>query len=74
MLCDDSIRHIAFMRNIFCFNGFYQAVIVLHYSAHTKPRKTIKTIKTENITDKHKMMLIVSSLWGQGQFEVEAKT
>jgi len=29
--------------------------IVLRYSAHTKPRKKIKTIKTENITHKHNM-------------------
>ena len=40
--------HIAFMRNVFCFNGFNQTAIVLRYSAHSKPRKTIKTIKTEN--------------------------
>jgi len=33
------------MRNVFCFNGFNQAAIVLRYSAHIKPRKTIKTIK-----------------------------
>jgi len=56
------LRHIAFMRNVFCFNGFNQTVIVLHYSAHIKPRKTIKTIKTENITHKHNMTLIV---WSQ---------
>jgi len=36
--------------------------IVLRYSAHIKPRKTIKTSKTENIiTHKHNMTLIVSS-------------
>jgi len=51
--------HIAFMRNVFCFNGFNQAAIVLRYSAHIKPRKTIKTIKTENITHKHNMTLIM---------------
>jgi len=35
------------------FNGFNQTVIVFRYSANIKPRKTIKTIKTENITHKH---------------------
>jgi len=33
--------------SIFCFNGFNQTAIVLRYSAHIKPRKTIKTIKRE---------------------------
>ena len=42
------LRHIAFMRTVFCFNGFNQTAIVLRYSANIKPRKTIKTIKTEN--------------------------
>jgi len=51
MLCDDTIiRHILFMRNVFCFNGFSQTAIVLRYAAHIKPRKTIKAIKTENYT------------------------
>jgi len=36
------LRHIAFMRNVFCFNGCNQTAIVLRYSAHIKPRKTIK--------------------------------
>jgi len=54
--------HITFMRNVFCFNGFNQAAIVTRYSAHIKPRKTIKTIKPENITHTHNMTLIVSSL------------
>ena len=53
------LRHIAFMHNICCFNGFNQAAIVLRYSAHIKPPKTIKTIKTGNITHKHNMTLIV---------------
>jgi len=39
------LRHIGFMRNAFCFNGFNQAAIVLRYSAYIKPRKTIKTVK-----------------------------
>jgi len=55
MLCE--LLHIAFMRNVFCFNGFNQTAIVLcysTYSAHIKPR-TIKTIKTENIIHKHNM-------------------
>ena len=34
------LRHIAFMRIVFCFNGFNQAPIVLRYSAHIKPSKT----------------------------------
>jgi len=34
------------MRTVFCFNGFNQAPIVLRYSAHIKPCKMIKTIKT----------------------------
>jgi len=42
------LRHIAFMHNVFYFNGFNQKAIVLRYSAHIKPRKTIKTIETEN--------------------------
>jgi len=37
------------------------SAVVLRYSAHIKSRKTIKTIKTENITQKHNMTLIVSS-------------
>ena len=49
------------MRNVFCFNGFNQTAIVLRYSAYIKPRNTIKTIKTENITLKHNMTLIESS-------------
>jgi len=36
-----------------------QSFFVSH--AHIKTRKTIKTIKTENITHKHNMTLIVSS-------------
>ena len=56
------LHHIAFMRNVLCFNGFNETAIVFHdYSAHIKPRKTIKTIKTENITHKHNMTLTVSS-------------
>jgi len=55
------LRHIALMRNIFCFHGFNQTAIVLRYSAHIKPCKMIKTIKTENIAHKHNMTLIVSS-------------
>jgi len=45
------LRDIAFMRNVFCFNGFNQTAIVLHYSAHIKPRKTISTIKQESLAD-----------------------
>ena len=44
------LRHSVFMRHVFYFNGFNQIATVLRYSAHMKPRKTIKTIKTENIT------------------------
>jgi len=29
-------------RNVFCFNGFNQTAIILRYSAHIKPRKTLK--------------------------------
>ena len=39
------LRHIAFMRHVFCFNGFNQKTIVLRYSAHIKPRKTVVTVK-----------------------------
>jgi len=46
------LGHIAFMRNVFCFNRFNQAAIVLRYSADIKPRKTIITIKTENYPTK----------------------
>ena len=53
------LRHIVFMRNVFCFNGFNQTAIVLRYSDHIKPRKTIKTIKPENITHKHKRNSVV---------------
>jgi len=49
------------MNNVFGFNGFNQTAIVLRYSAHIKPRKTIKIIKTENITHKPNMTLIVLS-------------
>jgi len=55
------LRRIAFMRIVFCFKCFNHTAIVLCYSAHIKPRKTIKTIKTENITHKHNMTLIMSS-------------
>jgi len=41
--------HIVFMRNVFCFNSFNQSAIILRYSAHIKPCKMIKTIKTGNI-------------------------
>jgi len=34
------------MRNVFCFNGFNQTAIVLRYSVHIKPRKTITAAKT----------------------------
>jgi len=44
-----------------CFN---QSAIVLPYSAHIKPRKTIKTIKTENITHKH-YMTIYKQAWNK---------
>jgi len=52
------------MCNVFSFNGINQTAIVLRYSAHIKPRngKTIKTIKTENFSHKHNMMLIVSAV------------
>jgi len=53
------LRHIAFMHNVFCFNGFNQTAIVLRYAAHIKPRKTIKKMKQKN-THKHNMTLIVS--------------
>ena len=49
------------MRIVFCFNCFNQTAIILLYFVHIKPRQTIKTIKTENITHKHNMTLIVSS-------------
>jgi len=62
MLCDDTITLYCVYANVFCFNGFNQAAIVIRYSAHIKPRKTIKTIKPDNITHKHNMTLIVSSL------------
>jgi len=38
------LRHIAFMRNDFCFNGFNQAPIVLRYSAHIKQRERLKPL------------------------------
>ena len=41
--------------SVFCFNSFNQTAIILRYSAHIKPRKTIRTIKPENITHKHNM-------------------
>jgi len=57
------LRYIAFMRNVFCFNGCNQTAIVLRYSAHIKPRKTIKNLKPpkQKTTRKHIMRLIVSS-------------
>jgi len=53
------LRHILFI--VFCYNAFNQTAIVLRYSAHIKPYKMVKTIKTENITHKYNMTLIVSS-------------
>ena len=38
------LRHIAFMRNVFCFYGFNQAPIVLRYSTHIEPRKRLKPL------------------------------
>jgi len=55
------LRHIAFMRNVFCFNGFNQAPIVLRYSAHVKPRKRLKPLNQTTFTHKHNMTLIMSS-------------
>ena len=55
------LRHIVFMRNIFCFNDFNQAAIVLRYSAHIKPRKRLKSLNQTTFTHKLNMMLIVSS-------------
>jgi len=43
------LRHIAFMRNVFCFNGFHQTAIVLRYSDRIKPCKTIKTLKQKTL-------------------------
>jgi len=40
---------------------FNQTAFVLRYSAHIKPHKTIKTINTENVSDKHNMTLILLS-------------
>jgi len=44
------LRHIAFMSNVFCFNGFNQAPIVLRYSAHIKPRKRLKPLNHTTFT------------------------
>ena len=42
------LRHIAFMRNVFCFNGFNQTAIVLRYSAHIKLYvKRLKPLKEQ---------------------------
>ena len=35
------LHHIVLMHNVFCINGFNQTAIILHYSAHIKPCKTI---------------------------------
>jgi len=43
LLCHIVFIHFVFC--FFCFDGFNQTVIVLHYSAHNKPCETIKTIK-----------------------------
>ena len=55
------LRHIAFMRNVFCFNGFNQAPVVLRYSARIKPRKRLKPLHQTTFTHAHNMTLIVSS-------------
>ena len=55
------LRHIAFVRNIFCFNGFNQAPIVLRYSAHIKPCKRLKPLNQTTFNHKHNMTLIMSS-------------
>ena len=41
------LRHIVFMRNIVCFNGFNQTEVVLRYSAHIKPR--LKPLKQKTL-------------------------
>ena len=38
-----------------CSQTLYQTAIVVRYSAHIKPRKTTKSIKTQNMTHKHNM-------------------
>jgi len=55
------LHHIAFMRNVFCFNSFNQVPIVLRYSVHIKPRKRLKPLNQTTFTHKHNMTLIVSS-------------
>ena len=55
------LHHIEFMGNVFCFNRFNQALIVLRYSAHIKPRKRLKPLNQTTFTHKHNMTLIVSS-------------
>jgi len=55
------LRHIAFMRNVFCFNGFNQAPIVLPYSALIKPHNRLKPLNQTTFTHKHNMTLIMSS-------------
>jgi len=47
------LPHIAFMHNVFCFNGFNQAPIVLRYSAHIKPLKRLKPL---NQTEREEMI------------------
>jgi len=55
------LRHIAFMRSVFCFNGFNQSPNVLRYSAHIKPRKRLKPLNQTTFTQKHNKTLILSS-------------
>ena len=43
------LRHVVFMRNVFCFDGFNQTPIVLRYSAHIEPRKRLKPSKQKTL-------------------------
>jgi len=51
------LRHNAFMHNVFCFNGFNQTAIVLRYSVHIKPRKTIKRFM------RHTFLAVTAKKW-----------
>jgi len=48
-------RHIVFMRNVLCFDGFYRFTWFNMSKITKDDRCLIKTVKTENTMHKHKI-------------------
>jgi len=67
------LRHIAFMHNVFCFNGFNQTAIVLRYSAHIIPRKMILCCR-HFVWACHKIIcILIAGLWNCGSAYIDHK-